>query len=85
VELLTMHLGPDQLIIGARIDLSDEITGAEIEQLADRLDVGLAERLALIPHLFLDPTHGPAARLRPATRAADRRDDPIGRTADFEG
>ncbi len=26
VELLTMHLGPDRLIVGARVDLSDDIT-----------------------------------------------------------
>jgi cation diffusion facilitator family transporter len=65
VELLTMHLGPDRLIIGARIDLSDEITGAEVEQLADALDVGLAERLALVPHVFLDPTHRASSAFTP--------------------
>jgi cation diffusion facilitator family transporter len=56
VELLTMHLGPDRLIVGARVDLSDDISTDQAEQLADRIDSRLAEKLAVVPHVFLDPT-----------------------------
>jgi cation diffusion facilitator family transporter len=61
VELLTMHLGPDRLIIGARVDLSDDISAQQAEALADRIDSGLAEKLPVVPHVFLDPTGRPAA------------------------
>jgi cation diffusion facilitator family transporter len=56
VELLTMHLGPDRLIVGARVDLSDDISAQQAETLADRIDSRLAEKLPVVPHVFLDPT-----------------------------
>jgi cation diffusion facilitator family transporter len=65
VELLTMHLGPERLIVGARLDLTDDITGEEVERLADHLDIRLAERLAVTPHVFLDPTHRRRAEFTP--------------------
>jgi cation diffusion facilitator family transporter len=65
VELLTMHLGPDRIIIGARVDLSDDITGDEVERIADNLDIQLAERLAVTPHVFLDPTRRRTAAFTP--------------------
>lgn len=56
VELLTMHLGPDRLIVGARVDLSDDITALEAERLADSIDTRIAAKLPVVPHVFLDPT-----------------------------
>jgi cation diffusion facilitator family transporter len=45
LELLTMHMGPDSLIIAARVALKDELGADETEDLADSLDSRLAERL----------------------------------------
>ena len=56
VELLTMHLGPDRLIVGARVDLSDDISADQAEQIADRIDTQLAAKLPVMPHVFVDPT-----------------------------
>ena len=56
VELLTMHLGPDRLIVGARVDLSDDITSDQAEQIADRIDAELTAKLPVMPHVFVDPT-----------------------------
>jgi cation diffusion facilitator family transporter len=56
VELLTMHLGPDHLIVAARADFSGEITGDDAEDLASKIDRQLAERLTVTPHVFIDPT-----------------------------
>jgi divalent metal cation (Fe/Co/Zn/Cd) transporter len=60
VELLTMQLGPDHLLVAARVDFSGEITGDETEDLATKIDRQLAERLTVTPHVFIDPTrkHG---------------------------
>jgi cation diffusion facilitator family transporter len=56
IELLTMHLGPDHLLVAARVDLSGEISGDEAEDLATKIDRQLAGQLAVTPHVFIDPT-----------------------------
>ena len=56
VELLTMHLGPDQLLVAARVDFSGDITGDDAEDLASTIDRQLAERLPVTSHVFIDPT-----------------------------
>jgi cation diffusion facilitator family transporter len=56
LELRTMHLGPDSLIVAARVALSDEITVGQAEDLADDIDRRLKEKLPLEPHVFVDPT-----------------------------
>jgi len=55
-ELLTMHLGPDHLIVAARVSFVDEIDADEVEDLADQIDHRLAQVLPQTPHVFLDPT-----------------------------
>jgi cation diffusion facilitator family transporter len=55
-DLRTMHLGPDHLIIAAQLAYSDEISADRAEDVADDIDRRLAGRLALVPHVFLDPT-----------------------------
>ncbi|MBO0808558.1 MAG: cation transporter, partial [Actinobacteria bacterium] len=56
LELRTMHLGPDSLIVAARVALSDDITVGQAEDLADDIDRRLKEKLPLEPHVFVDPT-----------------------------
>jgi cation diffusion facilitator family transporter len=56
LELLTMHVGPDSLIVAARVALNDELGADEAEDLADEVDSRLSERLPLQPHVFIDPT-----------------------------
>ncbi len=60
LELLTMHLGPDHLIVGARVALDDEVSADGAENLADDIDRRLAERLSVVPHVFIDPTQASA-------------------------
>jgi cation diffusion facilitator family transporter len=56
LELLTMYLGPEHLIVAARVAFSDGISADRAEDVADDIDKRLAERLTLVPHVFLDPT-----------------------------
>jgi cation diffusion facilitator family transporter len=56
VELLTMYLGPEHLIVAARVAFSDDISADRAEDVADDIDKRLADRLPLVPHVFLDPT-----------------------------
>ena len=56
IELLTMHLGPDHLLVAARVDFSGDINADEAEDLASTIDRRLAERLTVTSHVFIDPT-----------------------------
>jgi len=46
--------------VAARVAFSDEISADRAEDVADDVDRRLADRLPLIPHVFLDPTQAPA-------------------------
>ena len=56
LELQTMHMGPDSLIVAARVALRDDLDANEAEDLADEVDRRLSEKLPLQPHVFIDPT-----------------------------
>jgi divalent metal cation (Fe/Co/Zn/Cd) transporter len=77
LDLRTMHVGPDHLIVAAQVAFSDEISADCAEDVADDVDRRLADRLPLIPHVFLDPTQIPAGR--PAGRSTPSVCGPTGR------
>jgi cation diffusion facilitator family transporter len=68
VELRTMHIGPDSLIVAARVDLEDDVGADQAENLADEIDARLSEKLPLEPHVFIDPTPAPSSARRPRAR-----------------
>jgi cation diffusion facilitator family transporter len=69
LELLTMYMGPDSLIVAARVALNDELRADETEDLADEVDHRLSEKLPLHLNVFIDPTQTrqapPPATARP--------------------
>jgi cation diffusion facilitator family transporter len=60
LDLRTMHLGPDHLVVAARVAFDDEISADRAEDVADEIDRRLTSGLSLVPHVFLDPTQAPA-------------------------
>lgn len=73
LDLLTMHLGPDHLIVAARVALDDEISADRTEDLADEIDRRLSEKLPVTPHVFIDPTQtASAGRAERAERAGNQ-------------
>jgi cation diffusion facilitator family transporter len=56
LDLFTMYMGPERLIVAARVDFSEDISADRAEELAEEIDTRLADRLPLVPHVFLDPT-----------------------------
>ena len=71
LELLTMHMGPDSLIVAARVALKDELGADETEDLADEVDRRLSEKLPLQLNVFIDPTQtrqAPPATARQSPR-----------------
>lgn len=56
VELRTMHLGPENVIVAARVAFSNDISADRAEDIAGDIDRRLRERMSVLPHVFLDPT-----------------------------
>ncbi|HEY7879700.1 MAG TPA: cation transporter, partial [Streptosporangiaceae bacterium] len=56
LELRTMHVGPDSLIVAARVALSDDSSAGQVEDLAEDIDHRLSEQLPVTPYVFIDPT-----------------------------
>jgi cation diffusion facilitator family transporter len=69
--LLTMQLGPDDILVAAKVDFADDAIGAEIEAVADEAERRLTDRYPTIEYVFLDPTRGHRPRLTGEGRAGD--------------
>jgi len=63
LELLTMVLGPNALLVAARVDLRDDMAAGRVEQAATELEDAVREAVPDVTELFLDATPG---RGRPA-------------------
>lgn len=78
LEIQTMHVGPDTLIVAARVALSDDSSADQVEDLADDIDRRLSEQLPVTPIVFIDPTQTQAgddaqpgrrpSRIRPSSQ-----------------
>ncbi|MDG4826385.1 cation diffusion facilitator family transporter [Asanoa sp. WMMD1127] len=64
-QLLTMQLGPEDVLVAAKVDFADDATGADIEAAADAAEERLTSIYPSIRYVFLDPTRGRAGRDRP--------------------
>jgi cation diffusion facilitator family transporter len=58
IELLTLVLGPNALLVAARIDVADGITGDELEEAMSEVDDAIREAVPDVTEVFLDPTPG---------------------------
>jgi cation diffusion facilitator family transporter len=56
VELLTMRLGPDDVLVAARVDVDDGASGGDLERIADDVETRIKESYPEVRHVFLDPT-----------------------------
>jgi cation diffusion facilitator family transporter len=70
IELLTMVLGPESLLVAARVDLGRGLNTDQVEQMADRIDGDVREAVPSVTHFFLDPTppHGAERELAQGDR-----------------
>jgi cation diffusion facilitator family transporter len=60
--LFTMQLGPGDILVAAKVDFDDDVTGAQIEEASDEAERRLRRRYPQIRYVFLDPTRGTAGR-----------------------
>ncbi|GAB1817555.1 cation diffusion facilitator family transporter [Herbidospora sp. RD11066] len=56
VELLTVLIGPNRILVAARIDFVDEATGAALEAASATVERTLRSEFPEIREVFLDPT-----------------------------
>jgi cation diffusion facilitator family transporter len=68
LELLTMHLGPNALLVAVRLDLRDDLTAAQVEQLSNQIDRELRQAVEGVSQVFLDATPRPRPREVEAAR-----------------
>jgi len=67
VEVMTMRLGPEEILVAARVDVADSQTGVSVERLADQIERQVRAAYPEVRHVFVDPT---AARKRSSSRRA---------------
>lgn len=69
LELLTMALSPDRLLVAARVDLADGLSADEVERASSGIDRELRARIPTVWQVFLDAT---PPRSEAALAAGDR-------------
>jgi cation diffusion facilitator family transporter len=55
-DLRTMYMGPESLLVAARIDVADDRSAEQIERMAAEIDRELRAAVPAFDHVFLDPT-----------------------------
>jgi cation diffusion facilitator family transporter len=55
-DLKTMYVGPDSLVVAARVDLDDGVAAGRVEELASQIDRELRAAVPTVREVFLDPT-----------------------------
>ena len=58
IELMTMRLAPDQVLVAARVDLASDFSPEELEEAADEVERRIRAEFPEVRHVFLDPTPG---------------------------
>ena len=69
VDLLTVQLGTDQVLVCARLDLVDSLTGGQVEQATVRIGRRVRERFPDVAEVFLEPVPRGDAEVRERVRA----------------
>jgi cation diffusion facilitator family transporter len=58
LEVMTMHLGADSILLAARVDVEPDRSAEDLEQVADDVEQRLRRVHPSVRHVFIDPTPG---------------------------
>jgi divalent metal cation (Fe/Co/Zn/Cd) transporter len=64
-ELLTMQIGPEDILVAARLELVDELSTPSIERVMDELQRGVRGAVPAVQQVFIDPTPTRGGRVAP--------------------
>ena len=67
-QLLSMHLGPQTIMLGMKVRFSSELTLAEVERATDTLEEAIRAALPEMTHIFVEPDSDYDPALDPAMR-----------------
>jgi divalent metal cation (Fe/Co/Zn/Cd) transporter len=56
VELLTMQLSPEEILVAVKVDFADGLDSQRIEDLSTEIDEALRKDCPMVKHVFLDAT-----------------------------
>lgn len=56
LELLTSHIGPNELVVSARVRINAGVSTRDVAMLADTIDDEMREAVPDVAQVFLDPT-----------------------------
>lgn len=71
IHLRTMHLGPDELLVGAKIAVGEGLTVAAVAKVIDAAEVRIREVVPTAGIIYLEPDvdRAPASNRRPGSRS----------------
>lgn len=81
VDILTMQLGTDQVLLCARLDFIDDLTAAQLERACIDIDAALRERFPDLTMIFLEPVPRADPGMRARVLARYGESTPSWRTA----
>jgi cation diffusion facilitator family transporter len=55
-EMLTMQLGPNSVLVGARVQFEDDLTALRVELVCSDIEMEMMQRIPVISQVFLDPS-----------------------------
>ncbi len=55
-EMLTMQLGPESVLVAARVQFDDELTAGALERVCTLIETQMHERVPALSQVFLDPS-----------------------------
>jgi cation diffusion facilitator family transporter len=67
VEVRTMLVGPNAVLVAARLDMDDDLQAAGVEDVTDRISDDLQERFPEVVEVYLDVTSRPGRQLAAST------------------
>jgi cation diffusion facilitator family transporter len=60
-EMLTMQLGPDSVLVAARVDFVDTLTAGDLERVCTEIEDEMRRRMPSLTQVFLDPSSSTGA------------------------
>jgi cation diffusion facilitator family transporter len=55
-EMLTMQLGPNAVLVGARVQFADDLTSQQVETVCTEVETEMLERMPALTQVFVDPS-----------------------------
>jgi cation diffusion facilitator family transporter len=55
LDLKTQHLGPDELLVGVKVELAQELTADEVADAINAIEANVRRRVPAARHLYIEP------------------------------